>query len=341
MKPSPASDFLLHSACPSIQYRVLTECLLVSPGDPSLSQLKTAIEENSIVRGLLAQQASDGWFAEDFHGTVSHESCLRRLLEMGIPVQSRPIQAAVEALLSFPERCDRGLGKAGRLLDELHLGGTRLIRATVLAAAGREDLAEVQEQIQEAVLGFAAVLNVPSFKEVCEIRQGQRVLRSGQAWPGLYHLRLLAFTQSWRSSENQKLLASSFEHLARLSPLLDYNGYAHGQRVAPASFCMHDFVPDLDTLDAAGWMQWLLRTELITRTGVLPFAPIYQRQISQLQKMLASSHEILRLPLSHPYFTRWSAYTGLALEADWHSPLHRECDLTFRSVLISHYAGLQ
>jgi hypothetical protein len=341
MKPSPASDFLLHSACPSIQYRVLTECLQVSPGDPSLSQLKTDIEEISIVRGLLAQQAGDGWFTEDFHGAVSHESCLRRLLEMGISAQSRPIQAAVDALLSFPERCDRGLGKAGRLLDELHLGGTRLIRATVLAAAGREDLAEVQEQVQEALLGFAAVLNVPSFKEVCEIRQGQRMLRSGQAWPGLYHLRLLAFTQSWRSSENQKLLASSFEHLARLSPLPDYNGYAHGQRVAPASFCMHDFAPDLDTLNAAGWMQWLLRTELIARTGILPFTPIYQRQVSQLQKMLASSNGILHLPLSHPYFTHWSAYTGLALEADWHSPLRRECDLTFRAVLINHYAGLQ
>jgi hypothetical protein len=341
MKPSPASDFLLHSACPSIQYRVLTECLQVSPDEPSLSQLKTAIEENSIVRGLLAQQASDGWFAEDFHGTISHESCLRRLLEMGIAAQSRPIQAAVEALLSFPERCDRGLGKAGRLLDELHLGGTRLIRAAVLATAGREDQAEVQEQIQEALLGFAAVLNVPNFEEVCEIRQGQRVLRSGQAWPGLYHLRLLAATQSWRTPANQKLLASSFEHLARLSPLPDYNGYAHGQRVAPASFCMHDFAPNLDALDAAGWMQWLLRMELIARTGILPFAPTYQRQISQLQKLLASSNGLLRLPLSHPYFTHWSAYTGLALEADWHSPLRRECDLTFRALLISHYAGLQ
>jgi hypothetical protein len=46
------------------------------------------------------------------------------------------------------------------------------------------------------------------------------------------------------------------------------------------------------------------------------------------------------LELRHLYFTKWGAYTGLMLEKDWRSPRRRANDLTFRAVLILHYAGI-
>ena len=112
------------------------------------------------------------------------------------------------------------------------------------------------------------------------------------------------------------------------------------QLIAPAAFCMDDFNPDLAALDDAGWMSWFHRMELLARLGVIQRVPELERQVAALAELLESGAGLFTRPLRHAYFKKWGAYTGLMLENDWKDPQRRINDLTFRSILILHYAGL-
>ena len=78
--------------------------------------------------------------------------------------------------------------------------------------------------------------------------------------------------------------------------------------------------------------------ECLARLGVVDSIPALQAQVDRLTGMLAAGGGRFTLQLRHDYFTHWGAYTGLMLEPDWRSPSRRTNDLTFRSLLILHYA---
>lgn len=40
-------------------------------------------------------------------------------------------------------------------------------------------------------------------------------------------------------------------------------------------------------------------------------------------------------------FRGWSPYFGAQLETDWRAKVRRQCDITFRALLIMHYAGVE
>ncbi len=210
-----------------------------------------------------------------------------------------------------------------------------MIRAMVCAYAGQEDSLFVKEQVNEALRGFKAVLEIDSVSEIAEEYKGRLVFKPEVCWPGIYHLRLLAFTRRWRIEKNQVLLAAAINRLVRLSPIPDIYVRNKSQWIAPASFCMHDFNPDMESLDDAGWMIWFHRTECLARLGVIELIPELMRQVHRLEGLLEAGKSWFTRKLSHPYFTKWGAYTGLRLEPDWRHPKRREYDLTFRSMLIS------
>ncbi len=39
-------------------------------------------------------------------------------------------------------------------------------------------------------------------------------------------------------------------------------------------------------------------------------------------------------------FRGWSPYFGASLETDWRAKIRKQCDLTFRALLIIHYTGI-
>jgi hypothetical protein len=88
------------------------------------------------------------------------------------------------------------------------------------------------------------------------------------------------------------------------------------------------------------WAEWFLRMELLARMGILNAVPELQTQALNLKAMLAGNQGWFPLALRKSYFHHWGAYTGLALEADWRKASRHRNDLTFRSRLILHYAGL-
>ncbi len=332
-----AITMLLQNACPSIQYRLRLEILHDSPLSSEMLALQAQILQDGLVQEVLDWQEPDGWLAWDFHGERSLESGVRILCEKGVETAHPVIVAALRALELHPERLECGLGKVGRILDDLGLGGAETIRAMVLAYAGRTGHPFVEEQVGQALAAFRAVLAIESLEDLLEAHWGKWVLKKGRRWPCIYHLRLLALTHAWRTPQNLGLLAESLRRLIQLSPVPPFNVRSGSQLIAPASFCMHDFNPDFASLDGAGWMMAFHRLELLARLGVLPRLPALAARVGTLQEMLAAGSGLFPQPLSHPYFRRWGAYTGLALEPDWKSPLRRAYDLTFRSLLIEHY----
>ena len=283
-------------------------------------------------------QQADGWLGGNFHGKTGIEAGIRILCEKGVQRRQPVLAEALEALEKYGERLDEGIGKVGKILDEKGFGGSLMIRATVFAYAGVENKPFLQAQIRKALDEFKAVPSTNSLENIVEMYRGKLVFKPDVQWPSIYHLRLLAFTYSWRTIENQKLVAEGVKRLIKLSPLPNISVRSKSQLIAPASFCMHDFNPEMGLMDDAHWMMWFHRMECLARLGVINAVPELQGQVDALESLLDTDGYFTK-KLSHSYFTKWGGYTGLRLELNWRTPEHRVYDLTFRSLLILHYAN--
>ncbi len=186
---------------------------------------------------------------------------------------------------------------------------------------------------------MSAVLSINSIQDIVEFYKGRLVFKPGILWPSIYHLRLLAFTHRWRTPENHTRITQAIKRLIDLSPIPDIHLRHKSQIIAPASFCMHNFDPDIDTMKDSQWMEWFHSLECLSRLGVVPAIPRLQVQVERLQSLLDSDQGWFNRRLSHPCFTKWGAYTGLILEPDWRSSRNRINDLTFRSLLILYYSS--
>ena len=336
MGTQSAIDELLDSACPAIRYRMRRDILEGVGSYDGLRDLQEHVLGDSQVHSLFVRQSPDGWLGQPFHRYDSHEAAVRLLAEKGVPPDHPPLAAALCAIEDQGGRIEGELGRVGRVLDERGFGGTCMMRAATLAHAGLENNDLVREQVQAALEGFRAVLEVESVEAMTERYRGKRVFRHGVRWPGIYHLRLLAYTHSWRGADHCTLLTQAVARLVALSPIPPILVRERSQRIAPAWFAMQDSGPDMAAMDAPQWMMWFHRRELLARLGLIWGIPGLARQGSRLAKMLESPSGWFALRLRHEYFARWGAYTGLMLEHDWKSPWRRQYDPTFRSLLILH-----
>ncbi len=331
-----AIEQLLAWACPSIRSRIHREILGASRSAAEVSALQAQILTDEAVEAVLASQQNDGWISWAFHGYHSMESGIRLLCEKDLDPNHPAFSRALQALQAESERLQRGIGRVGQLLDAAGLGGSLAIRAALLAQAGREEPAQVQDQLAPALAAFEAVLGGEALEDLVAPYQGKLVFRAGVLWPSIYHLRLLAFSHGWRSADNERLLAEAIGRLTRWSPLPEVYVRHRSQLIAPASFGLHDLNPDLTAMTDAAWMIWFHRMELLCRLGVTHRIPPLAAQLRTLRQILAEGEGRFTRALSHRYFREWGAYTGLMLEKDWRRAERREYDLTFRSLLILH-----
>ncbi len=331
---------LLESACPSIKYRVRQEVLDESVPASETKVLQKQILQDEAVRSITNSQQSDGWLCEGFHGYDSLEAGIRLLCEKGIDTENPVLASALVALETMTDRIIEEMGTVGRVLDEWGFGGSSMIQATIFAYAGIEDKALVQEQIKVALEGFRAVLTIESLDEIVEQYKAKLVFKPDIKWPSIYHLRLLALTHSWRTPRTQETVTGAVKRLVELSPIPFVNVRYKSQMISPASFAMQDFNPFVASLDAAEWMMWFQRMELLSRLGVVGSIPGLRRQVDALREMLDAEGGCFTKRLNHNYFRRWGAYTGLMLEPDWRVAQRRVFDLTFRSLLIQYHSGV-
>jgi len=238
-------------------------------------------------------------------------------------------------------RINGEMGVVGKALDEHGLGGTESMRATIFAYAGIESTPLVQNQQVIALEAFRAVLDVAAIDEISVAYRDKLVFKPGVIWPGLYHLRLLALTHSWRSPQILEMLTKSVTRLVQLSPIPYIHVRYKSQWMAPAAFGMQNFgAQDLSQLKASEWMTWFQRMELLARLGVMNAVPELRQQVNELGEILDAGGGWFARSMTHDYFRRWGAYTGLMLERDWKLACRRRFDLTFRSLLVQHYSNL-
>jgi hypothetical protein len=341
-----AVGYLLHDACPSIQYRVRSELLSEPETNREMKDLQQRILKDEAVRRISRVRHPDGWLGTRFHTAevgsdhVATEVAVRLLCEKGVSRRHPLLGRVFKALRGTDEAFAREFFRVGRILDLKGFGGSYLIRAALFARAGIEAEPFVQEQIEKALGAFRAVSSVESVSDITERYRRRPVFKSGAIWPCIYHLRLLAFVSSWRTKTNIGMMTRSIRRLLSLSPFLTVYVRSRSQVVAPCGILANELpcrTPVLSRRDCAMWFQEM---ELLSRLGVVERIPELRAQATWLAEVLRAGEGRFARPVAPDYFTKWSAYTGLALEKDWRSERRRVSDLTFRSLLILHYSGL-
>jgi hypothetical protein len=327
---------LLENACPSIRCRVRVEILRQSFDDEQVNVLQNKILQDNLVREAISWQGSDDWKSSQFHGSNGIEAGVRILCEKGVRKDRPDIRKALNSLRENPDIIYRGIGKPGRILDELGLGGSQMIKAVVFAYAGAEHEPCVAKQVRIALEGLASILTYESIDDITVKYKNDLIFKPAVMWPSIYHLRLLANTKQWRTPDNYRLVSAGIKKLVELSPIPPIKVLKKSQLIAPASFAMQDFTPDMENMDGAMWMLWFHRTELLSRIGIIDSIEELRKQIMRFSAILQQGNGWFVDKIFHRSFMNWGAYTGLCLEKDWRSAKRRIYDLTFRSLIIRH-----
>lgn len=332
-------QYLIKHACSSIILRTKRDIL------SSLEQCEKQVLEESIMNDYLVKKYLDltqsaGWTNRDFHSKEGVETALRVFIEKGISADHHVVAKMLKKFEDKKEAFDQGcMENVGKILDALHLGGSQLIRAVVFAYAGMEEKTFVKEQLKLALEVFQETSTMVDFNQITRAYKGKLLFQEGVKWPSIYHLRLLAYTHSWRTEKNSLLVKSAIQQLIELSPIPYINAIHKSQVIAPASFAMHHFKVDFGVLRAEDWMMWFHRMELLSRIGVVESIPALKQQFDVMMDMFHNDSGIFAKRHSHRYFTCWSPYTGMALEKDWRAKERYLCDLYFRSLLIIHFTN--
>src|SRR5690606_13759884 len=96
-------------------------------------------------------------------------------------------------------------------------------------------------QIEEALEVFRYVCSVDSITDIYNIYKDKLIFKTGVMWPSIYHLRLLAYTNSWKNTKNQEMMVRSISKLVDLSPIPNIKLLYKHQIIAPASIYMNNF----------------------------------------------------------------------------------------------------
>lgn len=329
-------NYLLEEGCPSIKYRVKKEIY-----DEVDNNLYQQILDDQEVRKIISMQNETGWIDEDFHSEKGVETAARVFFEKGLENDYPAYKKMLNELEQRDDTYDNGcLSRVGKILDKKGFGGSELMRAVVFAYAGLENKLLVKKQIEETLDCFRYLTTISSVNEVTEQYKNKLVFSEGAKWPSIYHIRLLAYTESWRNDKNKKMIIDSIKKLIQLSPIPDISVLENHQLISAASFCMHNFNPNINKLKDKEWMMWFHRMELLSRLGLVTEIKELKQQVETIIKLLKESDGLFSKKINHLYFRKWSPYTGLALEKDWRSPKRRVSDLSFRVLLIIFYSGL-
>lgn len=179
------------------------------------------------------------------------EGALRYLSEMAVPDTYPIVKRCLEALLK--DNWNPDPWKWSMLFEpEIGLYGADNVRAVVFSYFGIEDYYFIQEEIQRT-LGYVGALNtIPSIEEITGT-YNKKLYYAGTPLPDLYNLKLLAFTQSWRTDENIDKVSQAIERLIDLSPLPTIYIKMKSQLIAPARITPSDLKQSPLNLQPKEW----------------------------------------------------------------------------------------
>lgn len=167
----------------------------------------------------------------------------------------------------------------------------------------------------------------------------KRVFNDYEKWPCYYHLDILAHTQSWKSEDNIRMLAEAVKKLLRTDrPQCQVGGDSWVGYVLGTCGCITEGYA-LGYEKAGVHYTYFDRIEWLCRCGLAPYIGQIQNEVDILRRCV-SEEGICTAPFDENRLRGFGTCGAQQLEIDWKSPVRRDCDVTFRALLIMHYAGM-
>ena len=343
---------MLTNANPSIRYRVQTEVLGRELPVAEKDRLQAEILEEPIIQSIIACQKENGWLGNGFHGPnrnagpfenqeVGTKYLGEKLVYKDTPVLKKAMDAFVTTALTDP--CYRTKGK---YFDEFRYAanGQNIIRCACIARAGYDDVIDIKPQIKLALDSFKRVLEVDSALDITRVRKSggkeKRVFNDYEKWPCYYHFDILAHTDSWKTEENIQMLAEAFRKLMRTDrPEKQVGGDSWVGYVLGTIGCLKEGY-QLGYEENGIHYTYFDRVEWLCRCGLAPYLEQLQDEVERLTRFV-NGDGICMAPIAENQLKGFSTYGGQQLETDWKTATRRYCDITFRALLIMHYAQKQ
>lgn len=331
-----ALEWLINEGCPSIVYRARKEIRQENITDAEYANYQKMILEEEKVQRILSWQDKDGYFGTRLHTAPSrskiwtHEGCVRYLLEMGL--DNERIKKSLDVMLQ------PGWGKECENSRAASVFKYELIRASLFAQAGIQDDEIVNRWVDDAVHAFRCVAEAEDINElIFEGKNNRLIFKENIFVPVIYHLRILAFTDSWRTEENIRMISKAYEKLYKWLPLppMYYNSKLYP--VAPlGNVCWQ---VNQNYTEELGFV-WLHFYEMSARMGMLGQDSPFRKHFEDLKNQVINNDGVLveYTKKRNGSFVGWSGYSGISLEGDGRNQQQRIRDLLFRVLIIDKYS---
>ena len=341
-------DFLLKNANPSIKCRVKSE-ILHNFTLHETEQYQEQIIHESMIQRIIACQKENGWIGPGLHGDrETQEGGTKYLAEKGVAKDTPVLKRAMEAFATIPLD-DVHYTSKSRVLDPFKYPtvGNELIRDACIARAGYEDIIDITPLIQLSLDSFKRVLEVDSILDVSRTIKTSgnrnRVFNDYEKWPCRYHLDILAHTHSWKTEENLKMLSASVAKMMRTdrAELIDLRADVWIEHILGACECFPSQGFSLKRIEHKTGKRYfhMEYIEWLARCGVVPYIPALDSIVNEIINTVDDTG-ICHIYPQEFMFRAWGPYAGLQLEVDWKSKIRKACDVTFRALLILHYANM-
>lgn len=339
-------DFLLNNANPSIKLRVKKEILNCISKEEE-RKLKKEILEEKLIKFIGEKQLETGWLGLGFHGSSKNagrydnqEVGTKYMGEKGLK-GTKILDRAMDAYAKI-ELEDMGSE------FEIPASGSNLIRCACIARAHYDDVIDITPQIRLSLESFKRVIEVDSIYDVSRPVKNRRLFNKNERWPCRYHLEILAFsTDRWKNEKNAAMLAESFKKLMRSDRKEIINTpvacWIKNHAVNPLWLLNEGYSISGDGLnghDNDGIRKTNLeKTEWLCRCGLYEYLPELRKEV---KFVIDSVNEdgVYTGGIYEKEFRGWSPYFGAQLETDWKAKIRKQCDVTFRALLIGHYSGV-
>ncbi|MDR1688130.1 MAG: hypothetical protein LBS21_05910 [Clostridiales bacterium] len=371
MNLSKSIDFLLENAGPVIKYRLRKEIL---------SNLSKTEEENFLEQIYLTphfklvqsyakpsgyigsgMHSWDNWRGVTLHETYLQdgEAAARLLSYYAIPKEHPLVKNFIGAM-----RCESILKEEFSYIPpEINRFETRytglnsgsclmtLIYA-MQAMLGYGDDGYVKPFQDISLEAFRSILPLSSFLDIAKTRVSKAkynypYIEADTYFPGQYHLETLAYTSSWRTPENIKMMADALNHYNEISREANLIHVKIGNRYyAPFPLNIHNspiraFRADL--IDSITYRRLLTEIAML---GAGEGVGVLRESARNIEDAIGSDG-ILRMRLDLPHNKRYSPksieyptpYVDVRIELDYKRRYAFECDLTFWAVQFLYLCG--
>ncbi len=207
-----------------------------------------------------------------------------------------------------------------------------------------DDTDEVRSFQEISLKGFERVLKISSLDEITKYNANSKkkynypYIESDEYYPDSYTLAMLAYTQSWRTPENVKMLADSLNRInVIMKPDNEMSIKIKGKSFGPCFSLIRPLHPFCaDTVDHILYRRYLTEIAML---GVGESVGIIHKSVANIEEAL-DADGVLRTYFDLPKHRRYlannieypTAYGDVKLEPDYKRKYAQECDLTFWAV---------